>query len=133
MPEVKIDPVALKDVVDPHGAIWTDSLSFMEVDPDFVKSVAEYINKLTGLPTVSGDYGACHVNEVITSENTYRLFIDNEEYWYASPVIRTKRPIKSLYYVTKPECYPINRPDEHSFRIRVPGFGMDIVEVTYAD
>jgi len=99
----------------------------------FVERVAMYINTLSQLPVITGDYGACHVNEVITSGNTSRLFIDNEEYWYASPVVHTKRPIKSLYYVTKPECYPINRPDDHSFRIRVPGFGMDIVEVTYAD
>ena len=133
LPDVQIDPVPLHDVVDPHGAIWTDSLTFMEIDRVFVERVAMYINTLSQLPVITGDYGACHVNEVITSGNTSRLFIDNEEYWYASPVVHTKRPIKSLYYVTKPECYPINRPDDHSFRIRVPGFGMDIVEVTYAD
>lgn len=133
LPDVSIEPVPLKDVEDPHGAIWTDSLTFMEIDSAFVDRVAAYINEISELPTITDDYGACHVNEVMTSENTSRLFIDNEEYWYASPVIHTKRPIKSLYYVTKPECYPINRPDDHSFKIRVPGFGMDIVEVTYAD
>ena len=133
LPGVSLEVKPLCDVEDPHGAIWTDTLTFMEVDPTFVDDVAAHINRLTALPTITADYGACHINEVITSENTSRLFIDNEEYWYASPVIRTARPIKSLYYVTKPECYPINRPDDHSFKIRVPGFGMDIVEVTYAD
>lgn len=133
LPGVSLEVTPLHDVEDPHGAIWTDTLTFMEVDSAFVDSVAEHITRISDLPKISGDYGACHVNEVMTSENTSRLFIDNEEYWYASPTIRTKRPIKSLYYVTKPECYPINRPDDHSFRIRVPGFGMDIVEVTYAD
>ena len=133
LPGVSLEVTPLVNVEDPHGAIWTDTLTFMDIDPAFVDSVAAHINRISALPEISGDYGACHVNEVMTSENTSRLFIDNEEYWYATPTVRTKRPIKSLYYVTKPECYPINRPDDHSFRIRVPGFGMDIVEVTYAD
>ena len=84
-------------------------------------------------PTITGDYGACHINEVITGKNTSRLFLDNEEYWYATPTVHTGRKIKKLYYVTKPECYPINRPDERSFSIRVPGFGMDIIEIEYED
>lgn len=132
-PDKKIEIMPLKDVVDPHNAIWTNTLTFIDIDSHFVDEVASYINKSCGLPVINGDFGACRVCEIITSENTSRLFIDNEEYWYATPTVSTKRKIKSLHYVTKPDCYPIRRPDEYSFKIRIPGFGMDIVEVTYED
>ncbi|MBR4961075.1 MAG: hypothetical protein IKY52_09280 [Clostridia bacterium] len=133
IPEFCLDAVPLQNVVDPYGALWTNTLVFQEVDPAFVDAVAAWINKDAGLPVITGDYGACHINEVITGSHTSRLFIDNEEYWYATPTITTKRKIRSLRYVTKPACYPINRPDVCSFSIRVPGFGMDIVEVEYED
>ena len=131
IPALSLDAVPLQDVVDPYGAIWTNTLTFQDVDPSFVDAAADYINKLAGLPVITGDYGACHINEVVTSASTSRLFIDNEEYWYATPTIRTNRKIRSLHYVTKPDCYPVHRPDAFSFTIRVPGFGMDIVEVEY--
>jgi len=131
LPELSLDPVPLRDVTDPYGAIWTNTLTFQEVDPSFTDAAAAYINKLSGLPVITGDYGACHIHEVYTSGSTSRLFIDNEEYWYATPTIRTNRRIRSLRYVTKPDCYPVNRPDAYSFTIRIPGFGMDIVEVEY--
>ena len=131
LPELSLDPVPLRDVTDPYGAIWTNTLTFQEVDPSFTDAAAAYINKLSGLPVITDDYGACHIHEVYTSGSTSRLFIDNEEYWYATPTIRTNRRIRSLRYVTKPDCYPVNRPDAYSFTIRIPGFGMDIVEVEY--
>lgn len=133
MPDKTITVEPLCDVVDPHGAIWTNTLTFLDIDSAFVDEVAAYINALAGLPTITGDWGACRINEVITGKHTSRLFLDNEEYWYATPTVHTTRKIKKLYYVTKPECYPINRPDERSFSIRVPGFGMDIIEVEYED
>ena len=133
MPDKTITVEPLSDVVDPHGAIWTNTLTFLDIDSAFVDEVAVYINEVAGLPTITGDWGACRINEVITGKHTSRLFLDNEEYWYATPTVHTNRRIKKLYYVTKPECYPINRPDERSFSIRVPGFGMDIIEVEYED
>jgi len=133
MPDKKLTVEPLYDVVDPYDAIWTNSLIFTEIDPDFVTEVAAYINNMCALPTLTEDFGACHINEVKTSENTSRIFIDNEEYWYALPTVHLKRKIKDISFVTKPECYPIKRPDDYSFIIRIPGFGMDIVEVTYED
>lgn len=133
IPGRTLNAVPLHDVTDPNGAIWTDSLTFMDVDSAFVDDVAAYINKVSLLPEISDDYGACHINEVKTSANTARLFIDNQEFYYATPWIHTKRKIKSLHYVTKPDCYPVQRKGDSSFYIRIPGFGMDIVEVTYED
>lgn len=118
---------------DPHQGAWGASLDFSEVDPAFLKAVATHINRLSNLPQITEDFGACHINEIQTSPHTARLFLDNEEYWYATPVVRTHRRIRSLRYVTKPSCYPVQQPDEYSFRIRVPGFGTDIIEVTYED
>ena len=123
----------LTDVIDPCDATWTVSLTFPELDSEFINDVAKYINELCELPTMKNDFGACHVNEVITSPSTSRLFIDNEEYWYAVPVVTTSRKIKAVKFVNKPDCYPIDRPNEYSFRLRIPGFGMDIVEITYED
>ncbi|MBR4866949.1 MAG: hypothetical protein IKU11_09680 [Clostridia bacterium] len=133
LPERALEAVPLHHVTDPNQAIWTDSLTFMEVEPAFVEEVARYINDLAELPAITGDYGACHVNQVMTGPNTARLFIDNQEFYYATPWIKPKRKIKSLYYVTKPECYPIHRREDGAFSIRIPGFGMDIVEVTYEE
>lgn len=119
------------DVVDPHGAIWTDSLTFMDIDPTFVDEAAEFINRKCGLPVITDDCGACHINEVMTSENTSRLFLDNQEFYYATPWVRTEQKIRNIRFVTKPECYPVQQRDDYSFRIRVPGFGMDIIEIEY--
>jgi hypothetical protein len=119
------------DVIDPHNAVWTASLTFMNTDDEFVKKTAEYINTLCGLPTITEDFGACHVNEIMTSANTSRLYIDNENYFYATPWIKTKRKIKSIKLITKPDCYQIQRKDEYTFHTRVPGFGMDIAEIIY--
>ena len=133
MPDKTITVEPLRDVVDPYGAIWTNTLTFLDIDKAFVDEVAAYIIRMSDLPVISGDYGACHINEVKTSANTSRLFLDNEEYWYATPTVRLPRKIRSLHYVTKPECYPVKRPDEYSFGIRVPGFGMDIIEIEYEE
>lgn len=121
------------DVNDPCNAIWTHSLTFPSVDSAFVDRVAEHINRLSDLPVIEGDYGACHVNEVLTSPHTSRLFVDNEEYYYATVTVRTSRKIQSIKFVTKPDCYPIRKKDDYTFHLRIPGFGMDIVEITYAD
>lgn len=133
LPDLCLDVNPLQNVVDPYGAIWTNTLTFQQVDASFVDAVAAWINNEACLPVITGDYGACHVYEVITGTNTSRLFIDNEEYWYATPTVTANRRIRSLRYVTKPDCYPVHRPDACSFSIRVPGFGMDIVEVEYED
>lgn len=121
------------DINDPCNAIWTHSLTFSLVDSAFVDRVAEHINRLSDLPVIEGDYGACHVNEVLTSPHTARLFVDNEEYYYATVTVRTRRKIQSIKFVTKPDCYPIRQKDDNTFHLRIPGFGMDIVEITYAD
>lgn len=130
-PEQKLPYHPLRQAEDSYQGAWGASLDFSPVDPAFIDEVTAFINRLAELPEIAEDYGACHINEVKTSPNTSRLFLDNEEYWYATPLVRTKKKIRSLRYVTKPACYPIQQPDEYTFRIRVPGFGMDIIEITY--
>lgn len=122
-----------ESTVDPHNAIWTASLTFMDTPDEFVEEIARFINAKCDLPVITGDYGHCHVNQVFTSKNTARLFLDNEEFFYATPVVRTSRRIRNISFATKPDCYPIRRPDANSFGIRVPGFGMDIIEIEYEE
>jgi hypothetical protein len=123
-------PAAIGEMLDPEGAVWTHPLDFAAVDGKFVDECAGVIKAICSHPIITEDYGACHVEEVMTSEKTSRLFIENEEYFYALPRVHVGRSIKSLSFLTKPKGYE-PRLSGNSFKLRVPGRGMDIVEIEY--
>lgn len=56
--------------------------------------------------------------------------VDNEEYYYVLPEIHTNRKIKRAIAISKPIGYIVRFKDD-VFKIRVPGRGMDIVEVEF--
>lgn len=123
-------PLNISRMLDPENAVWTHPLDFAPVSGQFLDDCAGILKILCNTPYITEDFGACHVEEVSTSPNTARLFIENEEYYYSLPRIHVSRPIKSLLFVTKPKGYEW-RLAGNSFKLRVPGRGMDIVEIEY--
>ena len=78
------------------------------------------------------DEGYCHVEQVCMDEHRDRFLIENEAYFYVMPVLHVKRPIRKVEFLTKPTGYPAP-VTEYTVSTSVPGRGMDIFEITYAD
>jgi hypothetical protein len=118
-----------KNLLTPSAPGWPRPLSFISVPNEYINNKVEEINKSANV-IVQYAYGNCTANEVITSNNTSVIFISNNEYYYCLPTVTSKRKIKSIKIITKPNGYPLKR-SENSFTVRVAGRGVDVAYVTY--
>ena len=111
-----------------NSARWPRPLKFTPIDEILIKEIVHKINKYL----ISIEWGAdeCNAWEVRTGSNSSRIFVENEEYYYVLPEIRTLRPIKDIKVITKPLGYPL-KYSEKSFKLRVPPRGLDVVEIIY--
>lgn len=116
-------------VLTPDAPGWPRPLDFCEVPEEYIIKVVLSINENINAKIVF-ENEECNVNEVKTGENTSVIFVENNEYYYCLPVVETKRDIKSIKIITKPEGYPL-KYDKNHFKIRVPGRGVDIAYVEY--
>lgn len=114
----------------PLGMGFPYPLFFTEIEEKLLTDCVARINK--GLAFVSSYSEECHVQEIRTGSNTSRFVIDNEEYYYTSPVVRTGCPILSAIDLTKSRGYVV-RVNEDAFRVLVPLRGAAIVEVQFKD
>ncbi len=110
------------------GKHWAQPLLFAPACPDFIEKCAEIMTQMSDYPVVVDNDGSCHIEQIFIGPDTMRLLVDNEEYYYKLPVIETGKQIKGIKAITKPEGYPL-RPNGSTFRIRVPGRGMDVIEI----
>lgn len=117
------------NVINPICWDWPETLTFAPIPEGYIEGKVAEINEGLNITIEGID---CTVNEVITGKNTARIVIDNNDYIYAVPVVRSKRPFKSVNIITKPATYPYKK-DEHMFRLRVAPRGVDIIEVEYAE
>ncbi len=116
---------------DPCGAIWTHPLNFRTVDESFVKECVEQLLEYSkDIPHAITTMASCNVMSVETGPDTVRIFVENDEYYYILPWIETNRKIKRIDIITKPKGYPV-RVEGSKFKVRVPGRGMDIVEIEF--
>ena len=118
-------------VVTPNLPGWPRPLLFADISKADIKAAVDTINKDANA-AVKTLYGECTLTEVITGKNTAKIFIDNNAYYYAMPEVTTKRSIKSICAITKPNGYPL-KWSEHGFCIRVPGRGIDILKICYKE
>lgn len=118
-------------ILNPETAGWVRPLAFSEVPPEYIETIADEINKNINAELVTGRV-ECTVNEIITGKNTSVIAIDNNEYYYVLPRVRTKKRIKNIKIITKPNGYPLVW-SENEFRVRVAGRGIDIAEIEYFD
>ncbi len=121
----------MEDAINPVTYGWPRPLSFCEASAEYVNEIADEINESVNAVLISG-VDECSVHEVFTGKNTSRIVVENNEYYYVLPVIETKRKIKTIKIITKPDGYPLYHT-ETQFRVRVAGRGMDIAEIEYAD
>lgn len=129
---VYVEDIPKRDVskiTNPVQSGWPRPLEYAAISENTVKTAVEEINKSSNI-TVAKGFESCGATEVKTGENTSRILIDNNEYYYVLPIITTKRKIKKIKIITKPDGYPLKYSD-NSFTVRVPGKGADIAEITY--
>lgn len=118
---------------EPVDTGWPTPLNLIPMPEEYiVRKVKEINENVNARFVISKGYcdGECNIREVITGKNTSKIIIENNEYYYVKPHIVTKRKIKSIKVITKPEMYPLIY-DEHSFKVRVSGRGAEIAEVEY--
>ena len=122
---------AMEHICNPPKPGWPRPMLFATVDPEMVLALAATINESANASLVK-DADRCTIREILTGKNTSRILIDNNEYYYVLPKIHTRRTIRSIKIITKPNGYPLQW-DAHNFRVRVPGRGVDIAEIQYED
>ena len=112
---------------------WPYPLTMKEPSCAVLENAVKQINASCNAHIEPGDGDReCTVVEVRTGEKTSRIFVDNSEFYYAVPTISTRRKIKTVRVITKPEGYRPNCTG-NTFRVRVPGRGIDIIDVVYED
>jgi hypothetical protein len=124
-PEVNVETLR-----DPVGAVWTHPLIFSDIEEGFVRRCVEIMTDLTEYPTVSDSRSACNVTSVYTGPDTMKILVENQEYFYVLPWVDIRREIVEIKALTKPPGYPI-RVEGSRFKLRVPGRGMDVVEIKF--
>lgn len=122
---------SMANICNPPQPGWPRPMLFAPVDTEMVQALAAEINEGANA-SLPAEENRCTIREILTGKNTSRIFIDNNEYYYVLPRIHTRRTIQNIKIITKPNGYPL-RWDAHSFRVRVPGRGVDIAEIEYAD
>ncbi len=125
-------PDAVESLPELVDGIWTHPLRYHPVAEGFLDACAQLLISRYNYPTLSGDYGACSVEQVVIDKKTDRFLIENGEFYYALPTLHLSREIEKVDFLTKPIGYPADIR-KNSLRTRIPGRGMEIVEVTYRE
>lgn len=113
----------------PNAPGWPRPMDFQPIPAEYVAEIAALINEPVNAKLISGEK-ECTLHEVFTGENTSRITLENNEYFYVLPMVETKRKIKNIKIITKPDGYPLYHTD-NTFRVRVAGRGADIAEIEY--
>jgi hypothetical protein len=123
-------PTHMEALPELQYGLWTHPLRYHPVAEGFVSCCAEALSRLCAYPLVEGDHDATNILQVEIDEYTDRFLIDNDEYFYILPTLHVNRDIEKVVFLTKPIGYPAQVTDR-SVRFRVPGRGMDVLEITY--
>ena len=118
------------------GGLWTHPLEFAPVSPAFFAACAEWIVRVSKAPVIAAQSVSetglprqvCKYIAVQVAENTYRVFISNDDYYYNHPKLDMGREIKRVSCLTKYPGYKVNFHGS-SFSARIPGRGMEAFEV----
>ncbi len=118
------------------GGLWTHPLEFAPISPAFFAACAEVITRSSTAPVITAQSMSetglirqvCKYIAVQVSEDTFRVFISNDDYYYNHPRLDMGREIIQVTCLTKYLGYKVHF-DQSSFRARIPGRGMEAFEV----
>mgnify|MGYP003289823931 CR=1 FL=1 len=118
-----------KNILTPNAPGWPRPLKFGDVPFEYICNCVDIINKNANAKIIF-EKEECNITEVVTGENSSVIFVENNEYYYSLPLVETKRKIKKIKIITKPDGYPL-KYTENTFKVRVPGRGIDIAYIEY--
>jgi len=120
------------DLPNPVGMGFPYPLFFADADEEYLTGIVGRINNQANTLTacLASCEEECHVQEIKVSPTVSRILVDNEEYYYNVPEIRTGRAIKSVTDITKVSGYQV-RVKGDAFRTLTPLRGAAILEVEF--
>lgn len=118
------------------GGLWTHPLEFAPISPAFFKACAGLIVDISNAPVIAAQSMSetgiprqvCKYVAVQVAEDTYRVLISNDDYYYNHPTLDMGREIKKVTCLTKYAGYKVDFR-RSSFTARIPGRGMEAFEV----
>jgi len=120
-------PEDVMDLPEPTG--YWDHFIFRQVSESFLRACADAITAVAGGFTVVDEGDAVTVMMAEQDEGRLRVALKNKTPVYVRPRVDVGRPIEKVDILTE---YPslLVRPEGASFSVRVPGWGITVVEVT---
>jgi hypothetical protein len=120
-------PEDVMDLPEPTG--YWDHLTFRHVSESFLRACADAIAAVAGAFTVVDEGDAVTVMMAEQDEGRLRVALKNKTPVYVRPRVDVGRPIEKVDALTE---YPslLVRPEGSTFSVRVPGWGITVVEVT---
>ena len=120
------------DLPNPVGMGFPYPLFFADADEEYLTGIVGTINNQANTLTacLASCEEECHVQEIRVSPTVSRILVDNEEYYYNVPEIRTGRAIKSVTDITKVSRYQV-RVKGDALRTLTPLRGAAILEVEF--
>ena len=92
---IYIEDIPSRDVSEKTNPVqtgWPRPLEYAEVSEDIIVKTVNEINEFADVKIIKW-FEHCGAAEVKTGKNTSRILIDNNEYYYVLPEIRTRRKI----------------------------------------
>ncbi len=108
---------------------WTESLYYRKVSRSFLKNCANVIMAYAGFPKVTVKEDVIRVFAYQMDKNRSRLLIGSDSFYYTTPSIDVGRTIEKIQVKTSFPGVPV-RFENTAFRVRIPGKGMVILDVT---
>lgn len=108
---------------------WTKSLAFVPASLGFVKACASLIRSEANGPLVTSDHmDDITITTLALSATRWRLLIGSDSFYYQTPVIKMPKTIAGIAVKSTFPGVPVGF-SEDTFRVRIPGRGMVVLDL----
>lgn len=119
-------------VEDEYKGLWTCPLSYASVDKGYMDNCVKSIYNFIKIPRVIKRESSCKIICIKLSDDRTRILVGNDDYYYNHPIIDMGRKIKTASVMSK--YYGYNAAiDGNTICLKVPGRGMDIIDVEFQE
>lgn len=110
------------------AAGWPHPLAYPTIGDEFFRTAAQLLIQRCGCPAIIKYAERCELITLRMPDNSWRVYIGNDDYYYNIPVVDMGKMILSVRRLTGYEGYhvPVNG---NTFRCRIPGRGMEAFSV----